>query len=41
KMTGKEIKEMWKKMKKEGLNLGKQKKDEIKSTKNIFKKNLN
>jgi len=38
KMTGKEIKEMWKKMKKEGLNLGKQKKDEIKSTKNIFKK---
>ena len=29
---------MWKKMKKEGLNFGKQKKDEIKSTKNIFKK---
>ena len=26
-------------MKKEGLNFGKQKKDEIKSTKNIFKKN--
>ena len=41
KMTEKEIKEMWKEMKKEGLNLGKQNKDEIKSTKNIFKKNLN
>ena len=29
---------MWKEMKKEGLNFGKQKIDEIKSTKNIFKK---
>jgi len=38
KMTEKEIKEMWKEMKKEGLNFGKQKIDEIKSTKNIFKK---
>ena len=38
KMTEKEIKEMWKKMKKEGLNFGKQKTDEIKSNKNIFKK---
>lgn len=39
KMTSKEMKEMWKEMKKEGLNIGKQKKDEIKSNKNIFKKN--
>lgn len=38
KMTQQEIKEMWKEMKKEGLNFGKQKIDEIKSTKNIFKK---
>ena len=35
-MTKKEIEEMWKEMKKEGLNLGKKKKDEINSTRKKF-----
>ena len=35
-MTNKEIKEMFKKLKKEGLSLGKKKKDEINSTRKIF-----
>jgi len=35
-MTNKEIKEMFKKLKKEGLSLGKKKKDEINSTRKKF-----
>ena len=36
KMTKKEMEKMWKEMKKEGLNLGKKKKDEINSTRKKF-----